>query len=268
MKKRIFISLFLALITVLSLSTAAFAADPTTVHVDWSGGGAINGSVDTGDSAGGFNVNADLANGNWDAVDSNNNPYSYGVDSFSSVFNGSIANGMMETGVNRLDSKISMYGAAGQKSYSGVSVSGGTADMAYRSTTNYAAMVDASYGYQLTGGHNIVANADSYVISRYINDGNGELGSFYAVGNGVATLDCMSAEASGNGVLKFGQGAGCYTDANFNASGAGGIATITGTGGSSVVFTGMGLSSGGGTLQIVADWLNNVSISDYSLTAN
>ena len=160
-----------------------------------------------------------------------------------------------------------MYGAAGQESFSGVMVVDGTADMAYRSTTNFAGMVDATYTHQLPGGHNIVADADFYSIMRYIDDGRGNYGEFAADGTGQATLDLMSAEASGVWNLAFGRGAGCYTDANYNATGAGHV-EVTGTGDDSVTFNGMGITAGGGTLQFIADWVGSISVADFSLTAH
>jgi hypothetical protein len=161
-----------------------------------------------------------------------------------------------------------MYGSGGQVDTAFVGVEDGSASMAFRSTTNFAQMVDGTYTYQLPGGHNIIANAESYLINRFISDGRGDTGTFNAVGNGAATLDCMSSEASGVWNLTLGRGAGCYTDANFNATGLGGTVLVTGVGNDSVTFNGMGASSGGGTLQFVANWLNSVSISDFSLTAH
>jgi hypothetical protein len=105
-------------------------------------------------------------------------------------------------------------------------------------------------------------------MSRSIADSMGNTGLVYAAGNGSAILDCMSSEASGNGSLKLGRGAGCYTDANFTATGASGYFEAAGVGNDSVTFNGMGVSSGGGSLQVIANWLNSFGIGDYSLTAH
>jgi len=251
------------------MSSVALADSPTDVNISWSGAGGISGGITAGDDAGaGFETLGDVISGSYSATDSNNNPYGYNVDSFSTLFSGFVDNGYMYTGVDRNDSYSPMYGAAGQQSWSFV-YTNGIASMAYRSTTNYAQMTDGSYGYQLPGGHNItVAGADYYEIDRGIDDGRGNSGWLYADGDGSATLDCMVSGASGVWNLQFGRGGGCYTDANFSATGSAGHFEVEGEGNNSVTFNGMGVSSGGGTLSLVADWLNNFSISDYSLTAN
>jgi hypothetical protein len=256
------------LIAIFVFSGVALADDPTTVTVTWNGGGAAGVNVNSGDSNAGFNTGGDLISGTYTAVDSNDNPYSYSVDSFSSYLNANVTNGFISTGTARVNSYVSMYGAGGQLDTAFVGVTDGTASIAFRSTTNYAQMVDGTYTYQLPGGHNIVANAAYYEINRLISDGRGNSGEIQAWGGGVATLDCMSSEASGAWNLKLGGGAGCYTDANYQAVGGAGHFQVTGIGNDSVVFNGLGLSSGGGALSIVADWVNSFNIADYSLTAH
>lgn len=268
MKKRLILVLSLALLLTLSFSSVAFAADPTEVDVNWSGSGGVWADVDTGDAEAGFITGGDVINGSYSTKDSNDNPYGYGVDSFSALFTGSVENGFMTTDCLRTDS-TGMYGVDGQYSFSGVEVWDGSASMAYRSTTNFAQMTDATYGNQLLGGHNIVVNnAAAYYMERWIDDGRGNRGYLEASGDGNATLDCMSAGASGCWTLQFGRGAGCYTDASFSATGTSGHFEASGTGNNNVTFHGLGVSSGGGTLAFVADWTNNFSIADYSLSAN
>ncbi|GAI38945.1 unnamed protein product, partial [marine sediment metagenome] len=213
----------------------------------------------------GFGTGGEHISGSYSAVDSNNNPYGYGVDSFSAYLNADVVNGHIGAGCGRTDS-TGMYGNAGQESWSFVEVWSGSASMAYRTTTNFAQMVDASYGFQLPGGHNIVVIDADYELGRGIDDGRGNSSWLYAEGTGSATLDCMSAEASGVWALEFGRGAGCYTDANFSATGSGHFA-VTGEGNNGVTFNGLGISSGGGSLSIIADYVNGFSIGDYSLTA-
>lgn len=271
MKKRfriLGIALTLALALTLIFSGAALADDPTEVNVTWDGTGAVTADVDTGDAYAGFGTGGDYISGSYTAIDSNNNPYNYGVDNFSAYLDAHVENGIIVSQCDRTDSYVPMYGSDGQTSWSVVEVWDGTADMAYRTTTNFAAMKDCSYGYQLPGGHNIVVDADFYEIYRGIDDNQGNSGYLYADGNGTATMDCMSAEASGCWALMFGRGCGCYTDANYNATGSGGYFEVTGTGNNSVTFNGLGISSGGGSLSIIANWLGSFSIGDYSLTAN
>ncbi len=269
MKKKILVSLCLALIMLLGIPSAALAADPTEFHISWDGSGWVGAGVTAGDDvSAGFETGGDAIAGEYTALDSNDNPYNYGVDSFSALLNADVTNGYIGASCLRTDSYAGMYGPAGQGSWSGVFVDGGTASIAYRTTTNYAQMRDCSYGYQLPGGHNVVVDADYYEIGRGIADGRGNSGELQAWGSGTAVLDCMSAEASGCWSLKLGRGCGCYTDASFTATGSDGHFEVTGTGVNSVTFNGMGVSSGGGSISIVADWLNSFGISDFSLTAN
>jgi hypothetical protein len=202
-------------------------------------------------------------------VDSNNNPYNYGVDNFSSLLTANVTDGYITTGMARLNSYAPMYGVGGQTDYSSVLVDGGTASMAFRSTTNYAQLVNASYGYQLPGGHNIVAVGDLYQMTRTISDGRGDSAAFNAMGTGSAILDCMSSEASGAWNLTLGRGAGCYTDANFNATGMGTLQLYS-TGVDSVTLNGMGanVTGPGANITFLASWSNSVSLTDYSVTAH
>lgn len=265
MRKKLLVATLLAVIMLFSLGGVAMAADPTDVSINWDGSGGISGSVDTGDAVTSFGTFGDTITGEFTSRDSNDNPYTYGVDTFTTKLEASVENGQIESETERLTSKESMYGAPGQYTYSFLGVDGGSGSMAIRSVSNYASMKDPTYGYQLSGGHNIVADADFYVMTRYVEASDGDYGVFSAVGDGQATLDSMVSEMSATGV-RLGWGGGCYTDANFNATGTGGSVLVEGGGGNSV--SGMGVSIGGGTLQVIVDWLNNVSIGDYSLTAN
>ena len=266
--KKILFSVIIAMVMLFTVASIALADDPTTTIVTWNGGGNVGATVNSGDSNAGVNTGGANINGTLTVVDSNNNPYSYNVDSFSSLLNASVTNGFISTGAVRVNSYAPMYGNGGQESWCNVGTDG-TASVAFRSTTNFASMTDATYTYQLPGGHNVViTGATGYEIDRGITDGRGNAGSVYATGDGSATLDCMSAEASGVWNLAFGRGAGCYTDANFTAIGASGYFEATGVGNDSVTFNGLGISSGGGVLSVIANWVNNFSIGDYSLTAH
>jgi hypothetical protein len=264
--KKLVISLILGLVLVLSVSGMALADDPDQIDISWDGSGQVTGSIDTGDAQAYFDTGGDYILGSYSGVETPNTSYPYmNVDSYVGYFNGHVENGYMDSGCARTDSYEGSYGDAGQFSWSWVGVSGGVADMAYRTTTNYAQMRDCCYKYQLSGGHNIVVDAEFYTMDRYINDGDGESGDFYAEGTGTATMDCMNSGASGCWGLSLGSGCGCYTDANFNATGAGHVA-VTGIGDNSVTM--MGNSIGGGTLQFIADWAGSISIPDWSITAN
>ena len=265
--KRLLVSLVLALILVVGISGVALADDPTTVTVTWAGGGAVGAGVNSGDAVTTFSTSGNAVSGTFTATDSNDNPYSYGVDTFTTKLVASVTDGWITSLTDRLTSKTSMYGAPGQQSYSFLGVSGGTGSVALRTISNFASMIDPTYTHQLTGGHNIIANANSYLMQRLVTASDGSFGSFIASGNGQAELGSMVSEMSAIGV-RLGWGGGCYTDASFTATGTGGLVNITGSGNSLVKFEGLGIQSGGGSLSIIADWLNNFSISNYSLTAN
>lgn len=268
MKKLIGIALILSLMVTMLFSGAVFADDPTEINIDWDGAGYVGGNVNTGDAATTFSSGGSSIFGSFAAADANNNPYSYGVDSYSAYLKADVSGGYIQMITNRLTSKESMYGPAGQESGAYVGTADGIASMAVRTTTNFAALKDPTYTYQLPGGHNIVVQDSSlYEIERWVLDGQGNEGFILAGGSGSAVLDSMSSEASGNGGVRLGWGCGCYTDASYNAVGSSGLFNVTGVGNSEVTYQGLGMSSGGGTLSIIANWANSFSINDYSLTA-
>lgn len=265
--KKVLFSVVIAVVLLFAVSGIALADDPTEVSVTWDGTGWIGANVNTGDSSTSLNTEGTNINGSLNVKDYNDNPYSYTVDTFSSLLNASVSNGgYISLITNRLTSKVSMYGLAGQQSGTLVGINDGTASVALRTWTNYAAMKDPTYGYQLPGGHNITVSSSLYTIDRWITDGQGNAGYIVSNGNGSAVLDCMSTEASGNGGVRFGWGCGCFTDANYTATGSGHF-NVTGIGNTQVTFGGLGITSGGGALSIIADFINGFSIGDYSLTA-
>jgi len=265
-KYRILGTLALVLVLMLTFAGTALATDPSEVNVIWSGSGIVDGVVTSGDDAiTHFHSEGSSHTGEFNAIDQNNNPYSYNVDSCSFSMESSIVGtGWTDLEVDRTDAKTS-YGAAGQESYTYVGVSNGTATLANRVSTNYASMRDCNYGWH-ANNHITVSNADSYTLQRYMDSGSGNFGGILASGNGDAILNCMNAEASA-GQVRLGRGCGCYTNASYSATGDGTF-MVEGIGNNSVTFDGMGVSSGGGTLSFIADFINSFNIADYSLTAN
>jgi len=82
-KRRILgIAVGFALVVSLLFSGVALADDPTHVDVNWDGAGAVTGSVTAGDDATALFGSAGSHHiGEFHAVDNNDNPYTYGVDS-------------------------------------------------------------------------------------------------------------------------------------------------------------------------------------------
>lgn len=273
MKKLLGIALVLALMVTMCFSTVAFAYGPDNpddvVTVDWSGSGWVGANVGCGDDATfSFDTSGNSIAGSFSATDNNYDYYGYGVDTCWSGLTASVGGGgYIDFDAHRTDSTGS-YGGAGQHSYAYVSVDDGFADMAVRSWTNFAEMHDCTWGNQLPSGHNIVVGSTNYMINRGISDGRGNWADLYAVGNGVATLDCMSAEASGCWNLELGRGCGCFIDANFTATGAGGQFGVGGTANTGATFAGMGMSFGSGAYGFVAPWTGSFSIADYSVVVD
>jgi len=162
---RKYLILGLTLLILSGLSIIATAA-PTIVDVDWDGAGFNRVDVSASDDAVTyFETSGNYIKGSFHADDQDNNPYGYGVDNFNTTVNAFFTNGgYMEYGINRTDSKSSMYGAAGQNSFSYV----GSTDigrMAYGGFTNYASMSNGGVGalpktlngrsFEAVGEHNI-----------------------------------------------------------------------------------------------------------------
>jgi hypothetical protein len=273
-RKFIGIGAMLAIVCSLLVSGIAFADDPTTVDVTWSGVGAVTGSVDTGDATANFGSAGNGNIGEFHAVDSNDNPYSYTVDSNSFSLDTTITGGgVAYLDVKRLTSKTSMYGPAGQESYIYVATDSGTATLQNRSSTNYAAMKDSNYGWN-ANDHITVANATNYILERFMDgdssdgdwSGGADFAGLYAFGTGSADLDCMSSEASGSQV-RLGWGCGCYTNADFTATGTGGfeLKAMGDTSTTTAMAPGM---TGANSFDFIATWLDSTfTIPDYSTTA-
>jgi len=265
-KKRFVIALVIALVSVMAFGGVALADSPTEVTVDWSGAGEVGGAVEAGDDAissfysGGNNGNV----GQFGFVDSNNNPYGYGVDSCSSFLDTNISGGGSAwLRMNRTDAKTS-YGDPGQISYTYVGIADGAATLQNRSGTNYASMRDSNYGWN-SSNHITVLNASYYELERSMDGGWGNNAYLTATGNGSASLDCMSSEASA-GQVRLGLGCGCYTNADFSAAGTGGIFSIGGMANTEADFAGMGLTYGSGTYGFSTGWSSSFGVTDYSVT--
>jgi len=267
MKRKLLLIPMLAVLLVMSLGAPVLADDPTTVDVTWDGSGEVGAVVTAGDDANAnFYSGGNYQVGTFHAVDSNNNPYSYNVDSCSFSLDTTLTGGGMAwLEVNRTDAKSS-YGAAGQQSYTYVWTDDGDALLQNRSSTNYASMRDCNYGWN-SNDHITVIGASNYILERSMDGGSGNSASLWAGGSGNADLDCMSAEASA-GQVRLGKGCGCYTNADFSAIGSGGAFSVGGTANNGANFAGMGLTYGAGSYGFSTGWSGSFSVADYSVTVN
>jgi hypothetical protein len=217
MKKIFGIALALAVIATVAFGSVALADDPTVVDVTWSesGVGGVTIDVVAGDDAEThFDTYSDYSMaGHFTATDYNDNPHTYGVDTFNTYVTAEIMaySGHIDYYTQRNDS-CGSYGPPGQNSYSAVYVEWGWAEMATGSNTNYARLRDCQYGKPTTyNGVNIEAEAEYYEIIREIVANNGDTAYAYGAGTGVAQLQCFNAEAwnTGSSHLRLGYGCGC-----------------------------------------------------------
>lgn len=268
MKKRILtIGIGIAMLASLLFSGMVLADSPTTVDVDWDGAGWVDGSVDTGDALTYFHSEGSNHIGEFHATDNNDNPYSYGVDSCSFSLETAITGGGQAwLEVNRTDS-CGSYGPAGQQSYTFVGVEDGDATLQNRSGTNYASLKDCNWGWN-ANNHVTVTGADFYTIQRWMDSGDVDFAGLVVNGTGDANLDCMNAESSGNWqATKLGSGCGCYTNADFTATGSGtfDLYAIGDTSTTTAMAPGM---TGASSFNFIANWVNSTfTVPDYSTAA-
>jgi hypothetical protein len=298
---RILSILAVVCIMAIAVPCAVLADAPTTVVVNWVGGGEVTGTATAGTaSVYSFQTNGNTISGNFNTTDSNNNPYSYGVDSTNAYIDADVSGGYISYQANRTGSYAPMYGAAGQTTSSFVGVgSDGVGEMATGNANNYAGGGTGTYAKPHTsGGYNYQASGTNYLIQSYVGVLPGNIYSpvgnnawLQSIGTGTAKINDMSNDYGGNS-LTFGKGQGCYTNANaimtglgqfaVNAFGTNGIQsalgsyTLGGVSNLNIVATGTGINYGSGitttgnglgstTLSVIANYANGATVTDYSL---
>jgi len=204
-------------ILVAMLFCIGIASATTSVDTNWNGAGSFDTHFIAGDDAqADFWTNGNFISGSFQATDSDNNPYGYGVDSVEAKVKSSVVNGMIAYQFNRNDAKTS-YGEAGQESYT--EIWGDTASFGWKSTSNYASLKSCNYGWQSNG--QITATGNQQIYHSFFNDVNDDKGAeIMFIGNAVTTITDMS-ETSGKSSFTFGKGCGCYTNAEVDIVGSG-----------------------------------------------
>lgn len=148
------------------------------------------------------------------AIDHDDNPYSYGVDTFLTNVHAFVENGYIDYGVDRLDS-AGMYGPADQSTFSWIGASD-WASLSFQTRTNFADLDSSNYGFQANdhflaegeyGAFHEVYNGDNYAY-------------FEAGGDGTLDIDHMTDD-TWTTAIKFGKGCGCYTNADVTQTGSG-----------------------------------------------
>ena len=259
-----------ALVLTLALMSAfaliAFA-DTTTTDITWNFGGGTGLNIDFvngDDSASSLNTAGNHAWGEFHGVDSDDNPYGYGVDSGSFSTKAYVeGGGQIVFDVTRTDSLTSMYGPSGQYTYSGVGTTDGEASIVTQTSTNYAGQKSCNYGWQASDQYS--ASGSEFSINHYINDGDGDSARVSVWnGNGSATVTSMGDEMGGSS-FRLGWGCGCYNNANASGTGSG---TFELYGNASNALSGNGWSSGGGTYLQQINYLDGFNVSDSHIDGN
>jgi len=201
----------------------------TTIDTYWNGSGKFETHfVADDDVHSDFWTAGVVIEGEHHAIDHDNNPYGYNVDTVEEWVEAEVSGGGYIEFLNqRTDSWSSMYGPAGQTSYSYI----GTDDkgeMAFHTWTNYASLKDCQHGWNRTSnGHHFEADAGdgNFTIYHKLIDGAGDGALVKIYGSGSAWIDLMNSETGWDGSpkssFKFGKGCGCDKDAEAGMSGTG-----------------------------------------------
>ncbi|MEF8879787.1 MAG: hypothetical protein V5A64_05290 [Candidatus Thermoplasmatota archaeon] len=239
------------------LGLSGFASAETTFHSEWSGSGNLSEYFNAGDDADVWmKTKGNFIEGEFNAADKDNNPYSYGVDNVNANVDARVNNGgRISFEFDRTDSKESMYGPAGQKSYSYVSSDNGYAGMKYRSGSNFASMRNCEYKFN--SNDQFFASGSNYEIRHTLWDSDDDGADVHVFGSsGNAAVTSMSEEAGGSS-FEFGKGCGCYTNCGVEAVGSGST-TLFGTGFNYLKGDGWELPNGGSHTE---SWTYNDGIS-------
>ena len=202
----------------------------TTVDTFWEGSGFLNTSFVAGDDArSDFWTSGSSISGVFHAKDFDDNLYSYGVDTTDSFVKASVTgwgsgkpDSYMKFEVKRLDSHLSMYGNAGQRSYTEIWTDG-TAEMSWGSRTNYAEMSNCQYSRtpKTTNGKNFEATGNHYIYHELTDaDGDGAAIEVYGYGETTSKIKLQGEKAGGkDSYFNFGSlkvcGDGCAWQNNY-----------------------------------------------------
>lgn len=196
-------------------------ADPTVLDTSWrfSGGSLGIEFTSSNDAKITFSTGGYFASGSLVATDYDDNPYKYNVDTTRAQVKARVeGGGYISFRMDRLDSWTSMYGAAGQYTYTQIWTYDGAASFATNTRTNYADMITHNYGFQAADQY--TASGTDFEIYHEVFGAADRYAGLQIVGSGSAIVTLMSDEARASG-WKFGEGAGCYTNANAVLSGSG-----------------------------------------------
>lgn len=238
----------------------------TTVDVEWDAyfGGVDIEFVAGDDATSTLTTGGNHAWGTFRGVDQNNNPYGYNVDTVRSQVQAYVAGGgIIQFQMDRTDSHVPMYGASGQYTVTNVWTYDGNASFATNTVSNFANMRTANYSFQ--NNNQYTASGSDFSIYHFIHAAAGMNAHVSVVGEGSAILTLMSDEMRASG-WRLGEGAGSYTNAKFEAAGAGQF-VVSGTAPNNVQ-TGWGWSVPGGTITTVVDYANGFNVNGINMSGN
>jgi len=230
---------YMLLVMMALIAIAPAVADPTITTVNWAGVyGATNVNTNFGgDATAATTFSGNNLNGNLVATDFNNNPYGYGVDSIQNTINANFGTGTegqggsLSTTVTKTDNYAPMYGGPGASTTTSV-YSTGIGSLGMNTVANYAEFNNANYGITLPipvpTSNQLTATGNVYNLYHSLQDATQTYGtttfndgaSIQLAGSGSGSVTDMNDFAMGSS-FKFGNGNGCYTNANVKAIGSG-----------------------------------------------
>ena len=256
--------LIVALVAFCMLGLTGLASAASSVDVEWDASGYIDSHFYSGDDAETHVwTGGDSISGSFHARDNNNNPYGYGVDTTVTELRASVTNGIIEHQVDRTDSKTSMYGDAGQKSYTIIDTFG-TGGLDWRTKSNFASMKCCNYGFQ---SNNQITATGLHFIRHEIVANENEGASIQVNADANTDITSMSEEINGNG-FRFG-GCGCYTNENVHITDGSGSFNL-GAHADNQINTDIGISVSGPGAQygVSANFGSEFHFTNFALSGN
>jgi len=227
--------LILSIAIVAGMLALPVSGAATNTDVVWSGGGAMSINFQSGDDMQAqFMTGGSAINGEFHGVDNDDNPYGYNVDTSTAYVGADIsgAGSFMTLQVDRQDG-AGMYGGTGQQTWTNVMLNSGTAEMSFGTSTNYAGMTNAQYGWMYSGSapYSPTTNgvtfeaAGEYIVLHQTTDADGDGANVAATGNGSTEIKMMGETSQGSGFNM-----GRLPVAGDGTAWLGNYATFTGTG--------------------------------------
>ena len=250
------------IVGIILVSGSAWAT--TSVDSQWDGAGTFSVDFNAGDDSRTslWTHGISVASGTFRATDSNNNPYTYGVDSTESQVRASVVNGIIEYSFERTDSKTS-YGPAGQESYTFIDTFG-TGNLDWRTQSNYASLSNSQYGFQ---ANNQIRATGGHVIRHSLTNSMTEGAGIEVIADADTTITSMCETANGNS-FTFGRGCGCYTNAKVDIVGSGSFELNVGADNEIVTDTGITATGPGATYKVISNFGSGFQFDNFALRGN